>query len=472
MRDVYVDLAGNIVKRPVLDQYADTGQSASVSGIYDWGQKSNGTLVTVANGYVFTATGYGTTQTQTTGSERLETSNYAKVSFVEHGSDLYLANGGHIFRVTLSGTFNISDVYDGDEDSPATVSSLTALDRYLIAVDDNSTGNFYWSDVNAPTSWGGYYAEAESKPDHLYHAQEVEGLLYLIGRRSTEVFYNDGVTPFTRLSQGIISDGTIAKRSPCYCNAIGTFAFLTPENRLVKIEGKKAISFSPSLDQFLGLNYSPTTVVNCVGNYFIWDGIPFYLLSSLGAGYSYTATGTGTSSTPQSGWSVAVNLLTNDWYEWGATHTDSRRLAFQGCAITNTPIGVLCGDANDGLIHRLTRGGVDDSTYGDIDPMIRSSSVDRGAPGVEKECRSLSFTFYAPQTHTGTSFSVDVKYSDDGGSTWSDERTISPTIYSGQKVYKAKSYNWGRYYNRQWQIDFSATSDIALGPVIEEFEYI
>jgi hypothetical protein len=168
-----------------------------------------------------------------------------------------------------------------------------------------------------------------------------------------------------------------------------------------------------------------------------------------------------------------VNLFSNDWYEWGAYYAaETRYIPFQVSSMASTPIGILCGDASDGLIHKLVRGGADESKYGAIAPMVRSVGVDRGDPGIYKRCKSLTFKFSAPQTHTGTTFSITIKYSDDGGSTWSTTRTVSATVASGLKQYVVKEFNFGRYLTRQWQIDFTTSSDIGLGPVIEDFEYM
>jgi hypothetical protein len=134
--------------------------------------------------------------------------------------------------------------------------------------------------------------------------------------------------------------------------------------------------------------------------------------------------------------------------------------------------GVYIGDMYGGKILKLARGGTDDCTYGVISPAVRSTPSDRGAPGRYKLCKSLAFTFKAPQTHMGKSFSGTIKYSDDGGSTWSSTRTIAATITSGLKQYVVKEYNFGRYLNRQWQYDFSTSSDISLGPVIEEYDIL
>lgn len=478
MRDVYVDLSGNIVKRPVLKLFCDTGESGPVNGLYNWDNVADGVVITdgaliaVANGSPYHMREYtaaNLTEITSGTYAAFSTSNYARVSFTEVGSKLYAANGGKIKEIAFSSVFSVNDLTDAD--APTTVSSVTSIDRYLIAVDDG-TGNFYWSAVNAPTSWEGYYAEAESNPDKLYHAQNIAGMLYLIGGKTTEIFYNDGVSPFSRLTQGTISSGSVAKRGIHYCDSINTFVWRTALNQFVKIDGKVPTPISPSLDQFVSYNYSQPK--DDTGYYFMWDGMPFYMYSAHGASYGFSSIGVpGTATIPKSGWSVAINLFTGDWYEWGSYYSaENRYLPFQAASIVNTPAGTFVGDANDGLIHRMARGGADETAYGAMDPMIRSIDLDRGDAGVWKFCKSLTFKFSAPQTHTGASFQVDLKYSDDGGSTWSAPRAIRASIPTGQKAAVVRTFNLGRYRSRQWQIDFTTTEDIALGPVIEDFDYV
>lgn len=481
MRDVYVDFSGNIVKRPSLALHTDLGESTGVNGLYDWSNKADGVvieetvLVAVSGGKPFKAIEYDGSFSEITNGTytAFSTGNAQKVSFAEVGGYLYATNGYTIRKIDAIGS-SCNDLTDVD--IPASVKSITSLDRYLIAV-QKTTGNFHWSDVNDPATWSGYYAETESQPDILIEAKNAYGFLYLFGKNTIEVFQNDGVTPFSRLSQSTINGGTFSEHGVCFCDAINTFVFMNHERDIARIDGKAIVPFSPSLRQFLHSNFAEGVSKYSVGNYFIWDGIPFYMFSALASGYSFVTIAppglqegeTG----PSSGWSIAVNLLTGDWYEWGAYYSsESRYLPFQGCNLISTPVGVLAGDANDGLIHKLTRGGSDESAYGKAAPMARSIHLTRGAPGREKITNSLTFQFKAPQTHTSGEFGILVSYSDDGGSTWTSGRRVVADISTGQKAKIVTERNWGRYYQRQWMIEFDTTDDVALGPVIEDYDIV
>ena len=487
MRDVYVDLSGNIVKRPVLDLFCDTGETTAVNGLYDWTNIADGSvypnnvMIAIAGGSPFRIREYTASYINeiTTGTyAAFGTDQKYKVSFAETGTGsystaaLYACNGGKIKRIYLdTGTWTCADLTDAD--APTSVNSIAVFDNYLTAV-ESGTGNFHWSDVNAPTTWSGYYANAESNPDRLYSIHQSSSYLFLVGKKTVEVFYNDGVTPFSRLTQGVVPYGSAAIRGAVYAEAINAFVFRTGDNRIVRTQATDAVSLSKSLDAFLSYNYS-TGPTDDVGHYFVYEGIPFYLYSSFGGQYGFTtiqAVG-GSDTGPTSGFSVIVNLMNGDWYEWGSYYsTQDRYLPFQAASILNTPAGIFVGDPEDGLIHKMTRSGVDDTAYGEIKPMIRSVHIDRGAPGTEKICNSLTFSFKAPQTHYGGAFGLTVKYSDDGGSTWSDGREVVADISTGQKAKIITERNWGRYCQRQWMIEFDTTKDIALGPVVEDFDYV
>lgn len=86
-------------------------------------------------------------------------------------------------------------------------------DGYWVIV---KSGNFYWSQLQDPFSWVGTdVAQASHKPSNIKAIGSVQEELYLLGEQTTEVFYNDGTTPFTRrtfstLAYGIAAQDTLA----------------------------------------------------------------------------------------------------------------------------------------------------------------------------------------------------------------------------------------------------------------------
>jgi hypothetical protein len=98
-----------------------------------------------------------------------------------------------------------------DEDKPD-ASSMAYQDGFLIISQKNS-GRFYISAANDFTDWDGTdYANAEAYSDYLVAAFSFNRQLFMMGNKSTEVYYNSGDAdfPFSRYSSVFIDDGLAA----------------------------------------------------------------------------------------------------------------------------------------------------------------------------------------------------------------------------------------------------------------------
>lgn len=114
--------------------------------------------------------------------------------------------------------------YDYGADSAGTVSapsSITAsgvvyLDGYFI-VFDSVTGKLYRSDAGDPTTWGTLnFTTPEAKPDITVGIEVINRELWVFSDNSVEVFYNDGGDTnfgFTRRDAVLIDQGCKAKES-------------------------------------------------------------------------------------------------------------------------------------------------------------------------------------------------------------------------------------------------------------------
>jgi len=93
--------------------------------------------------------------------------------------------------------------YDGtafakiaDADFPASPTHITWLDGYWI-VNDSGTEKFQISALNDITSWSALeFASAEAQPDDIEALTANDKILYAIGDRSTQLFYNSGNPDF------------------------------------------------------------------------------------------------------------------------------------------------------------------------------------------------------------------------------------------------------------------------------------
>lgn len=112
----------------------------------------------------------------------------------------YLYNGSTVAAIT-----------DVDLETP---NSATHLNNIIIY--DGDGGRFCSSDVGDATSIdGANYATAESRPDDLVRVYAFNQLLFLLGQKSIEIWWNDGAgsPPFSRVEGGIISVGLGALHS-------------------------------------------------------------------------------------------------------------------------------------------------------------------------------------------------------------------------------------------------------------------
>lgn len=156
------------------------------------------------------------------------------------GQVLYAVCGGTLYSMTPSGTVTtIGSVTDGDtvlstnngtlvivsggdyytyESDALTSPTIGAFDSYGSAtflgqytiVTEKDGRRFTWSSVADATTFDALdFATKESRDDSILRATTINGRLFLMGERSTEVWYQTGVStaPFQRLAGGVLDVG-------------------------------------------------------------------------------------------------------------------------------------------------------------------------------------------------------------------------------------------------------------------------
>jgi len=128
-----------------------------------------------------------------------------------------------------------------DLDFPA-ANTCTWLDFYFI-VDVNGTGQFQTSNLNDGTAWEALdFATAESVSDNIKRVYATTDSLYLIGEKSTEVYWNSGNADFSfeQRSNGVLRVGTDSPWSLAE-NEAGELVFIARTERgegdVVKLRG-------------------------------------------------------------------------------------------------------------------------------------------------------------------------------------------------------------------------------------------
>ena len=443
MMDCYIDILGNINRRPGLVELCDLGASP-VDGLYWWSEQA--WVIAVSGGNTYKITDAAGTKAQITHDDTDWVSG-ARPTFAHFSTDVYGANGGKIKTIPSSG--NVTDIADAD--APTVVTHVAFLDRYLLANEDG-TGNFHWSDVNAPTAWGANYAEAEAKRDDLT-AMLVENLeVHLLGKKTLEIWHDDGSTPFIRLLQGYVPSGTISPDSFAWCNAIKTFCWLDERRHVVKLEGRTPVPLSLTMSKYI---QGFTSVSDAIGDSIEAAGRPYYMLHF-----------------PAEDKTLVYDFLSTNWYEWG--FWDSGGAVYERwrgnchCIAPSWNLS-LVGDKANGKVYKFDTTAYDDDGS-TLRTMIRTAHYNHGTELKRKFSNSL--TFRLKRTNV---VSLDatpdllIKMRDDGATTWQNEYTVS-LQQVGETEFRGFLPRLGSYYSRQYQIVLSDAFPLCLVSVEEDVD--
>ena len=238
--DGYQDEQGTYFKRPGTTQFGSASAIAlPVQGIF-WSitlQK----FVAVGNGRIYTIDSAGVV-TATTG-DVVPSNQPAR--FTEDTSLVYVTAGGRI--VSSNGT---TANFLTDIAAPTTVSHLTWLDSHIIA-NEVGTGRFWWTDA-ASTVWSGTnYANADASIDKIVAIGAGWRELVLLGRHSTEIWYNSGETPatFRRMEGAFIERGCSAPYSLMKLD--NTWFWLDHERQFIRLDGRSPKVISGPVNRIL-----------------------------------------------------------------------------------------------------------------------------------------------------------------------------------------------------------------------------
>jgi hypothetical protein len=416
--DVYINELKQICSRPGLVQVCDLGTAAAVDGVFWWDSQTR--LIAVSGGKTYQLTTATGTPTEITGSTH---STGTRVTFAEMGSTtLFSANGAKIKKITTSAVADLSDA-----DAPTTVTHVAALDRYLIA-NQTGTGLFWWSDVNAPEVWTGNYAEAEAGPDLLKAILVSNMEINLLGSATMEIFHDDGTSPFSRLGQGFAQSGTIAPYSFAYSPSQDMLMWLDATGQVVAMNGRTPVPVSLTINKYIA---TFTTITDALGDCITIDKRPYYVLKF-----------------PTQGVTLVWDFSTAAWYEWANyTGTGYTYTAFLGNCYAYSPAWAMTlVGGTDGKIYKF-----DSTAYADagvaMRSFVRTGHYNHGSEAKLKHSNALVLRL---KRAVATLPALQVRYRDEGGSTYSTARSIIQTAATPE--FRAKETRLGSYYSRQWEI--------------------
>ena len=429
--DAYVNELEHTCKRPGLLQFIDLGTNAGVDGLYWWSRKRK--AIAVSAGRVFQIDDFTGTVTELTGA----TLNIgARVSFATDGTKLIMANGGRMVHVIESGPLTVM----ADPDAPISVSHVAYLDGYILA-NKRDTGIFHFSAVDDLTDWdAAEFASAEGKPDNITALYEGWNEVALVGPESIEIWVNDGQTPFSRLSGGLIQRGCSAPNT--FRQVGNSWMWLDENKRFVKLTGRTPEPVSFPFDKVLqGL----PSVEEALADVMEIAGQSFYVVSF-----------------PLVHRTFVYNVYRNAWHEWGywnqntATHEQFRGSAY--CNAVEWGLH-LVGDRANGLTYKMSREYFTDN--GDLIRSVRRTGFADHGTTQKKRCYEAILRCKRGQGNaTVSSPTMTVRWRDQPGA-WSNARTVSLGEI-GDHALHARMLGLGTYRVRQWELSHSQDTDWIL----------
>ena len=444
--DVYINKLGSYSKRPGLVQFTDLGVNTPIDGLYYWEDKD--LTVAVSGGRIYTILRDGTVTDIT--SDTLASS--VPVLFDTDGTYLAMANSGKI--VVTDGT---TTTYMEDTDAPTVVYSINYLDTYMLAAVAGSE-KWQFSEVGVlwkpadPTrlDWDALdFYNAQTKPDELMTTKVIDRLIYLIGRRTIEVWYSDEVSPFSRADNMFVNFGTPTRESVVEID--GIIYMLDNKLQISRIIGNRREALSPAINTVIEGMSHPTA---CVSTTIATGGITYYVITFTLDNLTF-----------------ALDVDSLRWYKWGSWNEgigDWDRFIGTHAAYVNNWNMTLVGSASDGIIYRI-----DPKIYQDagdeIRSMIETAEIIHGSYN-KKKSRYIEARMKRGQGPTDTEPKVQIRWSNDNRG-WNHFRDLPLGTVNDKSIFK-KITSKGRYKSRKYQIVHSDNSQFEFVSLEEDVKVL
>jgi hypothetical protein len=360
------------------------------------------------------------------------------VSFCNSGTNVFMAGGGKINYVNAVGT--VTEL--ADTDAPDNVTHVAFLDGYILAI--NGDGKLYWSNIPTNTDWSSLdFASAEGNPDNTKSLHVVQRQIYILGTVSTEIWENDGTTPFSRIPGGLIEIGCAAKYSPIKRG--NTLMWLSHTREFVQFTGTDV--------EFISSRYNKeiarfSEVSDCIGGLIHHEGQEFCVFHF-----------------PSEQRTLVYNPALEDWSEWG--NWDSSGMRWLPYDFRSTAYDLNTGKTFIGKELAACIACLDSDSRVDLVTAVttrpfkflrRTGHIDNGTTK-KKRVESLRF-----KAKRGTGISsgtpmLMLRYRNNSSNTWSNIREISLGDI-GETEHIIKLHRLGIYESRQYEI--SATDNVPV----------
>jgi len=234
----------------------------------------------------------------------------------EDGQQIMIVDGtnGYIYD---SSTTTLSTISDADFPGVAANTSVPTVveyfDSYFIVNDPGNNGRFYISDSYDGTSWPGTFATAERSSDPLQNIVASNRILWLIGSKTAEPWFNSGASDFTfeSIQSGFSQWGTPSAKSVSEFS--GSIIYLSSND-----DGDGQVVMTNGLQPQVISSTNITTEITKLSTYsdtysYIYqhDGHNFYVLSF-----------------PTDGKTFVYDITLKIWHNWSSKTIGYHRSSF------------------------------------------------------------------------------------------------------------------------------------------------
>lgn len=349
------------------------------------------------------------------------------------GNQLFIVSGAKGF---IAGGTTVDFVVDAV--------SGTYIDTYFAAQVPNSNG-FRISKNSEGKVWDALdIAYKEGSADRLVRVIADHEQLWLFGQKTIEIWYNSGNNnfPFQRIPGAFIEQGCWAPWS--VCKADNSLFWLGSDDRGVGLV-------------YRSTGYRPTRI----SNHAVEAAIESYANSSDAEGFSYENSGHTfyQLNFPTADVSWVYDCSTGMWHERGVWDGIKGRYGRDRARCHATVAGLdVVGDYANGNIYQQSTAIYDDN--GAPIRRLRSSPHSSNENQVTRH-RSLQIDMEVGGAAAGKDATVAMRFSDDGGFTWSNEREASAGK-SGKFRTRVKYRRLGASRDRCYEIVISDPIKVAL----------
>lgn len=383
---------------------------ASAPGYEEFSEVGGGLIrgaKTAASGRAFVVSGSQLYEINTDGTGTLRgtlANSVTRVSMAENGTQLMMVDGvfGYIFNMDTNVFSTITDIHFPQ------CSTVTFQDGYFI-VPQNGTPKFYISALYDGLTWDADdFSIAAANPDNLVSAVSDNGMLWLFGDISTEVFQNTGAAafPFERVPGAIIQTGCAAAHSIASLDNSLFWLGIDSLGRGVVWRSSGLSVQRVSTNAIEKIISESAALENSYAYAYHEHGHAFYCLNVQGGNTT-----------------LCLDVSTGMWHERNFIDvvTNEVQQHRASCHFFFDQKNMI-GDRVNGKIYNQS---LDIYSY-DGSPIHR----ERITPHVSSEKKNLSFSVLELDIETGTGLQLGqgsnpqimMQYSDDGGREWSSER--------------------------------------------------